>query len=97
MRLFILTLVLGVFVGSVQAAPLYTITDLGTLGGGVIEARDINNIGQVVGWAQRNDGGISAYVWDSSTGMQDLGTLGQNTSESLPNEPPNRFLKVASN
>jgi probable HAF family extracellular repeat protein len=47
--------------------------DLGNFGGTNSYAWGINNVGQVVG--NVNDGGL-AFVWDSTNGMQDLGTLG---------------------
>jgi probable HAF family extracellular repeat protein len=64
--------------------------DLGTLGGLDSSAVVINNSGQVAGWTQTPDIDISyvngptitvpglnhAFVWDSTHGMQDLGTLG---------------------
>lgn len=65
----------------VEAIP-YTITDLGTLGSSTIftaesMAHGINNLGQVIGEAslittlQKH-----AFLWDSTGGMRDLGTLG---------------------
>jgi hypothetical protein len=44
----------GTHLGDAAAipAPLYDVTDLGTLGGGESEARAISNHGEVVGWAE---------------------------------------------
>src|SRR5262245_26738280 len=57
--------------------------DLGTLGGPNSEARGINNLGQVVGWADTSTVARSsrAFVWNSATGMRDLGTFGGSVSE----------------
>ena len=55
----------------------YTITDLGTLPGAVeSHALGINGSGQVVGYSYFSAGFGHAFIWDSSNGMQDLGTLG---------------------
>jgi len=57
--------------------------DLGTLGGLSSVAYGINNSGQVVGSSEtaisnseQVVGEFRAFLWDSTTGMQDLGTLG---------------------
>lgn len=52
--------------------------DLGTLGGSLSTAHDINAKGQVVGLSQVADGGeVHAFLWSEGTsGMVDLGTLG---------------------
>jgi probable HAF family extracellular repeat protein len=52
--------------------------DLGTLGGPTSEARGINDLGQVVGRADSSftAGSYRAFVWDSNSGMQNLGTFG---------------------
>jgi len=54
------------------ALPRYEIIDLGTLDGTYSGAHAINDIGQVVGISGSPD---HAFLWDSSTGMIDLGTL----------------------
>ena len=56
------------------------ITDLGTLGGSESVAIGINNVGQVVGRSQiptrrRVTSPYRAFLWTSSEGMKDLGTL----------------------
>jgi len=61
------------------AAGGYTIVDLLTLGGTESEARDINNLDQVVGWSTTAAGDRHAFLWDSGA-MSDLGTLPGGTS-----------------
>lgn len=59
-----------------QALPYYLVTDLGSLGGSLSDAEDINNAGQVVGYAQL--AGNTAYhatLWQQDGRPQDLGTL----------------------
>ncbi|MBU1691443.1 MAG: PEP-CTERM sorting domain-containing protein [Gammaproteobacteria bacterium] len=52
----------------------YTITDLGTLGGAYSSAFDINNNGQVVGFASLNSGYSHPFLYSNGV-MSDLGTL----------------------
>ena len=54
--------------------------DLGTLGGKLSIAADINDDGTVVGNAQAvNDGPMRLFTWTAAGGMVDLGTLGQSS------------------
>ena len=63
----------------------YYITDLGTLGADPeSKAYAINDYGQVVGYSgvvQGPEEGRRAFLWDSTSGMQNLSTLGGNHSE----------------
>jgi probable HAF family extracellular repeat protein len=60
---------------------LYSIIDIGTLGGSESQAWAINNLGQVVGWSYIN-GDLShhAFLWNSTSGIQDLNPLGSDNS-----------------
>jgi probable HAF family extracellular repeat protein len=48
--------------------------DLGTLGGTRSYPTEINDRGQVVGWADTPDGALHAFFWDKGS-MQDLGPV----------------------
>jgi probable HAF family extracellular repeat protein len=56
----------------------YTITDLGSLGTGWSMAHAINDAGMVVGefYSPQIGSHIRPFLWDTASGMQDLGTLG---------------------
>jgi probable HAF family extracellular repeat protein len=57
----------------------YTVRDLGTLGGLITAAGDINALGQVVGFSMTTDGFLHAFSWSKGK-MTDLGTLGGQSS-----------------
>lgn len=54
--------------------------NIGTLGGFKSGASAINNVGQIVGYAQTPDGYEYAFLWDRNNGMIDLGVLSGNES-----------------
>jgi probable HAF family extracellular repeat protein len=57
------------------AAQSYSVTDLGTLGGGSSGALAVNDVGQVAGFATLSDGDQRAFVWSKTEGMKNLGLL----------------------
>ena len=68
---------------SAQAAVLYDVVDLGTLGGSASAGNAINNAGQVVGYSfTTGDNYIDIHAFLYSGGvMSDLGTLGGSSSQ----------------
>ncbi|MBK8246848.1 MAG: hypothetical protein IPK85_05550 [Gemmatimonadetes bacterium] len=69
----------NVIVGSRTTAFVWTaatgFVDLGTLGGSWSIARDVNEIGWVVGSSATQDGGASGFLYTPSAGMRDLRSL----------------------
>src|SRR5690349_18315551 len=79
--LVVFALLMGLAVQPVSAARAtnYIITDLGTLGGFLSMAIDINNHGQIVGFSSLSGyQGQHAFLWADGV-MTDLGTLGGQT------------------
>lgn len=72
---------------SAYAGDQYSIIDLGTLGGGLSSANDVNNSNQIVGYSKMfsspNESIYHAFLWENGI-MQDLGTL-DSTSNSSAN------------
>jgi probable HAF family extracellular repeat protein len=58
----------------------YTVTDLGSLGGSMIEAKGINNFGAVVGCGRIPSEDTHAFLFTTTGGLVDLKTLGGRTS-----------------
>jgi probable HAF family extracellular repeat protein len=52
----------------------YTVIDLGTVGGRVTEALDLNEAGQVTGYSETADGQFRAFLYEDGE-MRDLGEL----------------------
>ena len=65
----------------VRAAVVYTVIDLGTLGGSTSQAVAINTAGQIVGNSATADGHKHAFLYEKGT-MKDLGTLSGFTESS---------------
>ncbi|WP_426545243.1 DUF3466 family protein [Dapis sp. BLCC M126] len=61
------------------AASSYVLTDLGTLGGHLCVAKDINDSAQIVGYSITSSGQRRAFIWTPTKGMEDIYTL-SNTS-----------------
>jgi probable HAF family extracellular repeat protein len=67
--LLVLALLLG-WTATLSADVLYSVTDLGTLGGGISGAFGINNAGQVTGYADTADGTTHAFLYRLGTVRQ---------------------------
>jgi len=70
--------VLGVAMAARPSLPVYTLTDLGELGGGSSEAHAINELGHVVGRSAVTTGEFHPFLNDGAA--SDLGTLEGGTS-----------------
>jgi probable HAF family extracellular repeat protein len=84
LKMIIVGAALGLSNLTFAAAPAYTITDLGDLGGGQAWAQAINQAGQVAGLAATNLQEATvwhAFRWNHGT-MTDLGTLPGGTNSS---------------
>ena len=58
----------------------YSVQDIGTLGGGITDARDINDNGQIVGESETSDNKFQAFLWDPiSNQIRDINPDTKNT------------------
>ena len=64
-------ILLAAFTSALSAGTIYTVTDLGSLGGSSAVGFKINNSGAVTGWAQTASGDQHAFVANGA-GLQDL-------------------------
>ncbi len=68
---------------SAESSPVYTIVDLGTLGGEMSIAYGINEQGAIAGKSKTADGDLMSFYWDSISGFVEIGlgkALGINDS-----------------
>jgi probable HAF family extracellular repeat protein len=79
-RMFIMGCVAMAMCLPAWGSVLYTVNDLGTLGGPTSAAYGINNLGEVVGSADNGSGQTLAFHWSTGQPMESLGTLGGATS-----------------
>src|SRR3954454_16942234 len=81
---FILSLLIGLSFGQnpLLGDTLYTVTDIGSLGGNSTSGTSINNAGQVTGSSIISDGVSHAFLYSDGR-MTDLGTLGGLSSSGM--------------
>ncbi len=72
-----------------------SLTDLGDLGGPCIQGQDLNDAGQVVGWAQTAAGEYHAFIWENGV-MTDLAPLVGNFSSAIAINVKGRILLKSS-
>lgn len=65
------------------AAPFYSVTDLGTLGGATSFGTALNDNGHAVGYSLTAGGDTRAFYWTLGGGMVDLGIIGTGSSQAF--------------
>lgn len=79
---FLLTILVGALtLGASAQSGHYELVPLGTLGGQVSKAHNLNASGQVTGYSLDENEAVRAFFWSESGGMINLGTLGGTESE----------------
>lgn len=73
--------------GTDARLPQYEIRDLGTLGGPEAAALDINELGGIVGWSDREDGARVGFRLDPGLPMFQLAYFGDGAATALSNYP----------
>jgi probable HAF family extracellular repeat protein len=80
MRTIIVVLTYFLAVTASSAAPIYTIVDLGGLGGPTSVAYRINSFGTAIGWSQISNGDSHAFRASSGSPLEDLSRVGTSDS-----------------
>jgi probable HAF family extracellular repeat protein len=75
MTRFLADACLVLILSSLAFGQSYTVTNLGNLGTPGGGALAINDLGHVAGFSNLTNGGQHAFLWNSKSGMRDLGTL----------------------
>ncbi|MBB4842499.1 putative HAF family extracellular repeat protein [Paucibacter oligotrophus] len=78
-----LVLVAAGWLHPAQAQPRYSLTPLGELGGGYVQAQGLNDAGQVVGIARLASGDYRAFSYTALSGISELPTLAGQESGAL--------------
>lgn len=68
----VICLLAAILLANAVCAVEYQVIDLGTLGGTISHAREINNSGQIVGWADTDTGESHAVLWNPTVVNSDI-------------------------
>jgi len=81
--LLVCSMVMLMTQSSALAATVYSLTDLGTLGGTSSFGTALNDAGHATGYSLTAAGETRAFYWTPGGGMQNLGIIGTGTSQGL--------------
>lgn len=82
---------------SAFGATIYSVTDLGTLGGTSSFGTAINDAGKAVGYSTLAGGETRAFLWTVGGGMQNLGVLGAGNSQAFDINNNDNIVGVTTN